>query len=385
MRKIIKVLGVFAAVVLVIVGLLQLTGNGHVITAVRMTYLSGQKGPGIYDLSKFNANRIANAGRKEWLIDTGSFRLNSEELSYLEKMGTTGMLIAEGDTIVMKQFWEGHTDSTLSNSFSMAKSVVAMLVYIAQSEGLIPSIDDKVSRYLPEFATDGRDSITLRHLISMSSGLAWSESGGNPLSDNAKAYYGTDLSELVLHMPYESTPGVAFDYKSGNTALLALCLRRATGVTLAEYAAEKLWRPMAASYPAYWSTDEKGVEKSYCCIYGTLSDFAKIGRLLLDSGKVGNQVILPANYFADAFQPAPLQTVDGKLNTRYSSASLWLVTYKGKVYPYLRGILGQYVLLLPEKNAVVVRVGHKRDEVDEEGHPKDIYRYIAIALRATEK
>jgi len=188
------------------------------------------------------------------------------------------------------------------------------------------------------------------------------------------------LKTLVEKMTPESEPGKEFIYKSGNTQILGFLVERVTGKTLAEYASLKLWQPLGAEHASFWSLDkEKGVEKAYCCWYATATDFARFGQMLLQEGYFNDRQILDSNFVQDARTPAPLTVPDAGDNVRYSKRSFWLLQYKGRHYYYLRGILGQYIIILPEENAVVVRLGQKREDSDESGHPVDIYHYLDIA------
>jgi CubicO group peptidase (beta-lactamase class C family) len=151
-------------------------------------------------------------------------------------------------------------------------------------------------------------------------------------------------------------------------------------MSLSSYAARKLWQPLHAEQSAFWSTDrEQGMEKAYCCWYATARDFARIGQLMLQQGNWdGNQLVDSA--FAEECRVAAPLTVPGQpANSRYSMRSWWLLQYKGAHYYYARGILGQYIIVLPEQHSVMVRLGKKRGDVDEQGHPLDIYHYIDIA------
>ena len=141
-----------------------------------------------------------------------------------------------------------------------------MLIGIATEEGLIRSIDESVGNYIPEFKDSELSEITIRHLLLMASGLDWTESGKNPLSNNAESYYGTDLYGLVTRQRKIAKPGKTFIYQSGNSQLLGFIIEKASGKALSEYCSEKLWSQMNMESDAYWSLDkENGAEKAYCC------------------------------------------------------------------------------------------------------------------------
>jgi hypothetical protein len=253
-----------------------ISGKTYIYTAVAKTYFKGQKGPGIYDADLFD-QRIVKSDLKTFsftnhpLINEG--KLTEGQIARLKRNETTSLLIIKNDTVLYENYWEGHTQDTKSNSFSVAKSLVGILIGCAIEDGKINSLDDPIGDYIPEFKKTAHNKITIRHLLSMSSGLDWHESQGNPLSHNAEAYFGTDLTALILDLEIEKEPGSNFEYKSGNTQVLALILKNVLDTNLAEYASEKIWSKIGTDQDAIWSLDhENGVEKAYCCLYATTSD-----------------------------------------------------------------------------------------------------------------
>ncbi len=226
----------------------------------------------------------------------------------------------------------------------------------------------------------------------MSAGLSWDESGGNPFSHNAEAYYGWDLKELIDGLEVERTPGEVFDYKSGYTQILGFILEQATGQHLATYASEKIWSKVGAEHNAMWSLDdEDGMEKAFCCFYATTRDFARIGRLILEKGSYKSTPIISSKYIDEMLTPdETLSTVAGLDNEIYGY-QWWVYNHPdGPVY-YARGILGQYIICLPEEDVIVVRTGHTRGEVVRNpneapdlplykiDHPSDLFMYVEIA------
>ena len=271
-----------------------------------------------------------------------------------------------------------------------------MLVGIAIEEGHIASLDDKVADYIPEFKEGGKEVITIRHLLSMSSGLDWGESGKNPFSDNAESYYGSELRRLVVSQELESEPGIVFKYQSGNSQLLGYILEEATGIDLSEYAESRIWNRVGAEHDAYWSLDkELGDEKAFCCMYATARDYAKLGQLLLNNGCYGSEQIIPAWYYHEMIEPQNLATIDGIPNYRYGLHTWTYLDPNGKV-DYCRGINGQYIITIPSENLLIVRLGtakrplitipdNKQNDSDfiEENkhkvrHSSGLFEYIAL-------
>lgn len=354
----------FLAAIIVSVNIfILLSGRFYLYKGIYSTYLSGESSPTIYDKDKFYSSVLHKPEKGEpWKEHPklGELKLTASETAYLEKYGTQSFLVFKGDSLIFEQYWEDHNETTVSNSFSAAKTVVSMLIGIAIEEGKIKSLDEPVATYLPDFSGKGKEKITLRHLLMMASGLDWEESASDPLSENAESYYGTDLWGLVHRQQVKAEPGKAFVYQSGNSQLLAFVLEKATGTDLTAYAAKKLWRPMGAESDAFWSLDKKdGDEKAFCCLYSTSRDFARIGKLIANGGRWNGKQLIPAAYFREMIANPDMVTEENVPNTRYGLHIWTFLGYKDPVY-YCRGIHGQYIITIPAKNLVIVRTGRRR-------------------------
>jgi CubicO group peptidase (beta-lactamase class C family) len=284
--------------------------------------------------------------------------------AYHESEKSIAFVVLKNDSLVHEEYWSGYGENSLSNSFSMGKSVTSILVGIAIKEGKIKSVDQPIGDFLEEFNQGKFKHIKIRHLLTMSSGLNWDESYANPLSMTTEAYYGSDLWRLMLRLRVIDQPGIAFKYLSGDTQLLSFVLSKATGKSLSEYAQEKLWKPIGAVNNAEWSLDQKGGhEKAYCCMYSNAKDFARIGALYLHHGKWNGKQLLDSAYIEASLSPAKLiDSESGKPNDFYGF-QWWLIPdYKGDKIFYARGILGQMIIVVPAKQLVIVRLGNKKPE-----------------------
>lgn len=286
--------------------------------------------------------------------------------STLEQYNSVAFLVIQDDSIVHEQYWDGYTDSSLSNSFSMAKSFVSALVGVAIKEGKIKSVEQYVGDFIPEFKEGEKSEIKIKHLLTMSSGLDWNESYANPLSVTTEAYYGDDLEKVIKGLKAEEKPGVKFSYKSGDTQVLAFILEKATGKSLSDYAEEKLWKPMGAVHTALWSLDkENGHEKAYCCINSNARDFARLGYLYHHKGNWKGKQLIDASYVEASVTPNALLFDDEKSD--FYGYQWWVVPdYKGHKIFYARGIMGQLIVVIPEKNMIVVRLGESRGSKNEQ-------------------
>lgn len=301
-----------------------------------------------------------------------------QELEQLhQQLESVAFLVVKDDSILYEQYWDGYSDESLSNSFSMAKSIVSMLIGVAIEEGKIKSVEQPVGDFLPEFKKGDKAKIKLKHLLWMSSGLNWDESYSNPLSMTTEAYYGSDLRKIIKRLDAVEEPGQQWTYKSGDTQVLAFVLQEATGQSLSKYAEEKLWKPMGAAQDAEWSLDQPdGMEKAYCCFFSNARDFARLGKLYLHNGIWNGDTLVPPAYVQASLTPNGLIKASDGEQVDFYGYQWWLMpNYKGQEIFYARGILGQYIIVIPEKNIVIVRLGKQRGERIGE-HPSEVMAMI---------
>ncbi len=373
-------LGLIVFLLLVSIGHL-ITGYGYVLKGVAFAYFRGQSGPGIDESHLFYNDTINTLEPEEWKVSESISKntLSDSSLSKLNAIQTVSFLVIKNKQLIYEKYWDGFDASHPTNLYSATKSIVSLLIGIAIDDDFISSIEQPVSDFLPEFNTEKKKKITLRHLLTMSSGLNWGESGGNPYSDNARAYYGNDLKEQIDNLKVIESPGEILKYKSSNTQILGYIVEKATQQNLSAYLEKKIWSKIHPEHNALWNLDkEKGDEKSFCCLYVVPRDCAKIGQLILNNGKWGNKQIVSENYLKKCFVAADLVEISGERNCRYG-LHWWLAKYKDQNIYYARGILGQYIIVWPEKDMVIVRTGWSRKKVSTDGHPKDLWDYLKMA------
>lgn len=279
---------------------------------------------------------------------------------FLEEEHTVALLVIHRDTIVYERYFDGYDTSRIHTSFSVAKSVVSMLVGCAINDGLIRSVDQAVTDFVPEMARHGWDKVTVEHVLQMTSGMDFNESYVNPFGTAARFYYGRTLRKNTIGLKLESAPGQRWDYDSGNTQLLGLILERSfrlagdSTTTLTDYLNKKLWQPLGMEYPASWSIDRKndGLEKAFCCINTPARDFAKLGSLYLHGGMWRGEQLVPADWVQ---RSTAIDTTAGSV-ARYQY-QWWIPSPNGDFMA--EGILGQYVYVDPVREIVIVRLGKK--------------------------
>lgn len=350
---------------------LYASGNFYLYKALLYNYVN------IDDLNLFPTRKVAASNGVPWPVgmDFNKKTLTPELRKTLEQYKSVAFLVIKNDSIRYEEYWDSYGPGSLSNSFSMAKSIVSILVGIAVDEGKIKSLDQPVCDYLPEFCSDENKPLTIRHLLMMSSGLNYDEGYTSLFSQVTRSYYDDDLRKQMLELKVITPPGKQLNYMSANTELLAFIVKKATGMSLSEYASQKLWIPIQAENDAEWSLDHKdGDEKAYCCFYSNARDFARIGKLFLQKGKWNGNQVVSEEYVNAAVTPAPVSD-NGKPNTIYGY-QWWLTEYHGKKIFYARGILGQYIFVIPDLNIIFVRLGHMRGEKDGNGDLLDVPVYI---------
>lgn len=339
--------------------------------------------PGINDHELFAERIVKSDAHQPWKIspDFNKYALSSEDSALHDKYKTIAFLVIKDTNLLFENYWEGYSENSVSSSFSMAKSVVSLLIGIALDEGLISSLDEPVSKYIPEFGNK-KYNITIRDLLAMGSGLKWNETYYNPFSVTTKAYYGTNLNKLVLRSKSVKSPGEKFEYITANTQLLSIILNNVTNKTMSEYTSEKLWKPLGAKNDAAWSLDqENGSEKAATFFNSNARDYARIGQLLLNNGSWKGKQLISESYLKDALTPALHQVDENNKPVDFYGYQWWICNYNGTMVYYARGILGQYIISIPDKNIVVVRLGHIRSKERINHHPVDLYGYLDLALK----
>ena len=394
-KKILKYILWFILIIIVVANLaIILTGRFYIYKGLSATYFQGHLQPTIYDDDVFLNRTISKGESQAWINHPklGELKMSQKQHQYIEALNPASFLVAWGDSIIFEEYWGEHNQDRLGNSFSMAKSVVSLLIGAALEDGYIKSIDEPVANYLEEFKVDGKEKITIRHVLTMSSGLSWRENYINPFCDVAELYYDTDAEDLTLNRrTVEEEPGKIFDYKSGDTQTLMYILKSATGKNVSDYASEKIWAKIGAESDAMWSLvgDENSEEKSFCCIYATTRDFAKLGKLINQNGSWNNEQLIDSNYVKEFKSLAPLTKTNGKPNQVYGF-QYWIYTGLPYEVTYYRGMLGQYIISIPKFDLVIVRTGtgvgqkwaNTPTKIDNalEGHRVELPAYISTAL-----
>ena len=330
------------------------------------------------DLEKFPARTIHNAPpvfRFDKLPANNPYASQIEAIAsdssngsledYLDASGTTAFLVIHDDKVLYERYFNGYDETSVNTSFSMAKSFASALVGIAINEGRIKSVDEPITIYIPELLEkDERfKSITIRHLMTMSSGIKYEEGGNLPWSeeaDDTKTYYATNLRELALkNCRIEGKPSEYFEYNNYNPLLVGMILERSTGMSVSRFMEEELWKPLGMEADGSWSLDstKSGFEKMESGVNARARDFARFGMLFANEGTWRGKQLISRGWVEESTRPDA--TTDPSSDYQYF---WWVNTPDGKSHFSAQGNYGQYIYVAPEKDLVIVRLGKEEGE-----------------------
>lgn len=293
-----------------------------------------------------------------------------EAVAFAEASDSTSLIVSHKGVIQLERYWKGEGADQVVYSFSMHKSIVALLLGIAIDEGLIGSIDDPLAKYLPEWRDGPRARITLRHALQMNSGLEPMSFPANPFSKHVKRQIGTNLAATALSFRLQDEPGSVFSYNGVNPTLLVMVLERATGRRYADYLSEKLWRPIGNGDAAVWLDRPGGLARGATSLYAKPMDWLRIGQMLLNNGSANGSQIIPEDWLIQVTTPSPTNPRYGFLTwigTDYVEertleafegfAAVAETPFDAGDIIYFDGLGGQRVYVIPSAQLVIVRTG----------------------------
>ena len=318
-----------------------------------------------------------------------SYKFGSEQRSIADYLGhnpTTGLLIAKDDTILYEHYQYARTDRDRFLSQSMAKTITSMLIGIAVSEGKIKSIDDPVSTYVPGLAEAEYGKTSIRDLLHMSSGVAFSEiyDGQDDIAQLARDLFiepGKNPVTSVAQFNTRATPpGTKWHYASVETEILGLVLRSATGEPLADYLHSRIWDAIGAEADASWAVDNTGQEIAFCCFNATLRDYARLGRLLAHDGAWEGRQLIPRQWVLDAttVKPADGHLAPGTATSYFGYGyQVWLLPGEQRRFALL-GIRGQIILVDPATKLVMVHTAVRKQPSEPRAYAETLALWFAV-------
>jgi CubicO group peptidase (beta-lactamase class C family) len=269
--------------------------------------------------------------------------------AFIAAQNVAGLIVLQDGKVRLERYARGYSAAGRWTSFSVAKSFTSVLVGAAIRDGYIKSVDEPVTKYIPELAGSGYDGVTIHQLLTMTSGVKWNEDYTDARSDVARMFLepvpvGEDPTVFYMRkLPREFEPGAKWVYKTGETNLIGVLVMRATGKPLATYLSEKLWKPYGMEQDAFWMVDPSGREVSGCCLSVSLRDYARIGQFALEGGKG----IVPADWIAKSTSPLAEIGAPG-----YGYGYQWWTYPQGRYGA--QGIFGQSIRIDPRTRTVIV-------------------------------
>ena len=374
MKKI-KILVITIAVLFAVVYTLNLE---YFARGIRIVYLNLETTVFIDDLKYFDYETIKSPLEKSpWAESKDKTTNFSKEFEdYNKKMRTAAYVVIQNDTIIGEKYYEDYSVNSSTNSFSMAKTPVSLMMAKAFEQGYINSLEDKVIDYIPELKGEFANDVKIIDLAAMTSGIDWDEGTSNPFSPVAKQYFYEDLDKLMLDQKFIDEPSKTYKYSSGNTQILSMVIEKATGMKTYDYFEKEFWSKINPDNDAYWQIDstESGNVKSFCCLHSNARDFSRLGKLYIDNGSWNGTQIIDSTFIQKSTKPY----LD---DFREYGIGVWLSDYKDLKISLMSGHQGQYVIMIPEKKLIITRLGERDVDLGRAGVSPDVLIYIDEALK----
>jgi CubicO group peptidase (beta-lactamase class C family) len=330
--------------------------------AAILSWTPEQQAVGYRNMEKIVATRVIRRGPNVRALPMASTQIDPtwrwkgstyDTASFMTRMRTSGVIVLKDGKVVLERYGLGRRPDDRWTSFSVAKSVTSTLIGAAIQDGYIKSLDAPVTDYIPELKGSAYEGVTIRQLLTMTSGVKWNEDYADPHSDVAQAggaILEPGVNPIVSYMrrlPRADPPGSRWAYKTGETDLAGILLSNAVGESMADYLSEKIWAPFGMERDAVWVEDGAGHERGGCCISMTLRDYARFGQFMLEGGKAGDVQVVPPGWVADATaKHVELPKEEGLPGYGYF---WWLVPggYSAE------GIFGQQIFVYPRDGIVI--------------------------------
>ncbi len=319
-------------------------------------------------LSKF---RIISSGGKIYPLPEGKpLEIDTDMDAYMKDQRTAALVIVHEGKVRFEKYGLDFHPGKRWTSFSVAKSITSTLVGAAIKDGYIKSIDDKIPDYIPDLRGSVYDDVTIKQLLTMTSGVKWNEDYGDPKSDVAlfnahEAEPGVDVTVSYMRtLKRETPPGTRWVYKTGETNLIGVLISSATGKNVSEYLSEKIWQPFGMEQDASWLLGSTGHEISGCCIQASTRDFVRFGLFMLGGGIANGNPVLPEGWIAEATMKQADTTRPG-----YGYGYQWW-TWDDGTY-MARGIFGQGIFIDPRRKLVIASNSNWPQASDRQGGDQD--------------
>lgn len=330
-------------------------------------------------------NRVIAAGGQVLPLQTGKpLNPGVDVDAYMKDQRTAALIIVQDGNVRMERYGLGFAADGRWTSFSVAKSLTSTLVGAAKRDGAIKSLDDKVTVYIPGLKGSAYDDVSVRQLLTMTSGVKWNEDYSDPKSDvalfnNHKPEAGVDATVSYMRtLPREAPPGVKWVYKTGETNLIGVLVSSAVKKPLADYLSEKIWRPFGMEQNATWLLGKTGHEISGCCIQASTRDMARFGLFILGGGVAAGKPVLPGDWLAQATVKQADIAQPGR-----GYGFQWWTNDDGSFAA--QGIFGQGIFIDPKRKLVIASNGNWPVAKDDGGVGEErerFYKAVQAAIDA---
>ncbi|MEV0250544.1 serine hydrolase [Nocardia sp. NPDC050712] len=311
---------------------------------------------------------------------------------FLRRSSTRGFLVLRDNQILDERYFAGYSATSLFNSWSVGKSITSAAVGVAVAEGRIASIDDPVTTYVPELARSGYAGVSIRDVLHMASGTVYDETDyADPTKGSTattlRMVAGTSLPDQARAIQRERPAGTAWNYDSMDTFVLGWVVTKATGLPLADYVRERIWRPAGMQSAGLLGKDYQGNAISYCCYHATVRDFARFGLLYLRHGEAGGRQVVPRVWVQDSTHTVEPYLRPGGLRPDKPEAAenaygygyqWWLGDGDRGDYTAV-GILGQFIYVAPRSGIVIVKTSEDLNSEEHMGEALHAFRALADA------
>ncbi|MCP2343762.1 serine hydrolase domain-containing protein [Actinomadura rupiterrae] len=344
---------------------------------------------------------IAVSGRPEPLVTraheidpTYTYKGQTRTLSdFLKRSSTLGYLVLHDDQVVDERYFSGYNQASRFNSWSVGKSITATAVGAAIADGHIRSVDDPVTKYVPELRGTGYDGVSIKDVLHMASGHKYDETQYTDPTKGSTAttirmVFGTPLTAQAREAVRDREPGTRWNYDSMNTFVLGWVVSKAVGRPLSAYVQDQIWRPAGMETPMLMGHDYAGNDIGYCCYHATVRDFARFGLLYLRNGRAGGRQVIPSSWVRDSthstepyLQPHHLtpDTPDIPDNTYGYGYQWWRGDGDRGDYTAI-GILGQFVYVSPKDHVVIVKTSQDLNSDTHMAEALHAFRAVATTL-----
>jgi CubicO group peptidase (beta-lactamase class C family) len=331
---------------------------------------------------------VIEAGDTVFPLPNGNpLKIATDVDAYMKAQRTAGLVIIQDGKIRLERYGLGFDGLGRWTSFSVAKSMTSTMVGAAIKDGAIKNLDDKVTQYIPDLKGSAYDDVSVRQLLTMTSGVKWNEDYQDPKSDVArfnehKAEPGVDVTVSYMRkLPREAPAGSKWVYKTGETNLIGVLVSSATKKKLSDYLSEKVWRPFGMEQDATWLLGSTGHEISGCCVQASTRDFGRFGMFILNGGQIAGKSILPDGWIAEAtVKQAETGDPDGGYGFQ------WWTNNDGSFAA--QGIFGQGIFIDPKRKLVIASNSNWQKATDPGTvgqQRKAFYRYVQAAVDAEAK